>query len=346
MATIAVYIKNDKAIVLLPGRLRRYNTDKVLEAIDGDASSQITIRETEDQSILVLNWEYDDFRDGNEGTLGSTRNEVKDALNEIFSKNISRSKVVVRVKNNTVNAMTKGTPVHDAGYDTTLKVPFVVAARADTAAAMPATYVLNEDVAAGEVGEALVTGLIEGVNTSGFSAGDVVYVAPTGGYTKDRPAGSNLVQNIGVITRSHSTEGSGVVQGAGRTNDVPNLQENYIWVGDANARATPRQRPEIPLAHISGRFMWSSVDDGERVYTGSSVYGPHNWYSHSNEPIVSTLRDYSSSHTIDSTTAQYKDTRCSPMASRTPTAKGQCAWTTAPHLLQRLSADDGNSIWV
>ena len=182
-------------------------------------------------------------------------------------------------------------------------MPLVVRAQANLATAMPATYVLNEEIAAGETGEAIISGVIEGVNTSSFSPGDVVYVAPTGGYTKTRPTGTNLVQNIGVITRSHSTLGSGVVQGAGRTNDVPNLPENYIWVGENSGLASPRQRPEIPLANISGRFMWSSSDDGERVYTGSSVYGPYNWYSHSNEPIVSTLRDYSSSHAIDTTTA-------------------------------------------
>lgn len=303
MATISVYIKNDRVVVLLPGKILRYDTDEVLEAIDGTSSSQITIRETEDQQVLVHNWEHDDFQYGDGSALGSTRTEVKNALNEMFGKNISRSKVTVRVKNNTVSSLSKGTPVHDSGFDTTAEVPLVIAARADNATAMPATYVLNEDIAVGDIGEAIVVGLIEGVNTSGFSAGDVVYVAPTGGYTKLRPTGSNLVQNIGVITRSHSTEGTGVVQGAGRTNDVPNLQENYIWVGDANARANPLLRPEIPLAHISGRFMWSSVDDGERVYTGSSVYGPHNWYSHSNEPTVSTLRNYSSSHAIDTTTA-------------------------------------------
>ncbi len=57
----------------------------------------------------------------------------------------------------------------------------------------------------------------------------------------------------------------------------------------------------LPLAKISGRWMWSSVDDGERVMTGSTAYGPFNWYSHSNEPSDATIRIYSSSHTVNQT---------------------------------------------
>ena len=57
----------------------------------------------------------------------------------------------------------------------------------------------------------------------------------------------------------------------------------------------------IPLANISGRWTWSSADDGERVLTGASTYGPFNWYSHSSEPSNTTIRRYSASHTVDST---------------------------------------------
>lgn len=60
---------------------------------------------------------------------------------------------------------------------------------------------------------------------------------------------------------------------------------------------------ETPLIQASGRWQWSSADDGERVWTGSSAYGPTNWYSHSQEPTNSTLRTYSSSHSINTTTA-------------------------------------------
>jgi hypothetical protein len=64
---------------------------------------------------------------------------------------------------------------------------------------------------------------------------------------------------------------------------------------------------ETPLAMISGRWQWSSADDGERIWTGNTAYGLFNYYSFSQEPSNSTLRNYSSAHRIDSTTANSDD---------------------------------------
>jgi hypothetical protein len=60
---------------------------------------------------------------------------------------------------------------------------------------------------------------------------------------------------------------------------------------------------ETPLAMISGRWQWSSTDSGERVLAGNTAYGLFNYYSFSVEPTNTTLRNYSSAHRIDSTTA-------------------------------------------
>jgi hypothetical protein len=60
---------------------------------------------------------------------------------------------------------------------------------------------------------------------------------------------------------------------------------------------------ESPLAFVSGRFQWSSADDGERIHIGNTSYGPFNWYSHTSEPSFSTLRSFSRSTTVNTTTA-------------------------------------------
>jgi hypothetical protein len=57
-----------------------------------------------------------------------------------------------------------------------------------------------------------------------------------------------------------------------------------------------------PLANVSGRFQWSSADDGERIHIGNSSYGPYNWYSFTNEPSYTDLKTYSAG-TVDSTTS-------------------------------------------
>jgi hypothetical protein len=64
---------------------------------------------------------------------------------------------------------------------------------------------------------------------------------------------------------------------------------------------------ETPLAAISGRWQWSSTDDGERVHTGNISYGPHGYYSFTQEPSAisgnTTLLRYNSSHAVNTTTA-------------------------------------------
>lgn len=57
----------------------------------------------------------------------------------------------------------------------------------------------------------------------------------------------------------------------------------------------------IVLANISGRYMYSSTDSGERMWTGQGSYGPFNWYSFTSEPGT-TMRTYSASDAVGTKT--------------------------------------------
>lgn len=182
----------------------------------------------------------------------------------------------VTVRNTSGGTLLKGTPVH--AVDVTGEVADVIAARADDPTAMPATYVLNEDVDNNAQGQAIIVGVIEGVDTSSFSPGDVVYVASTGGFTNVKPTGTNLIQNLGVVTKSNANTGSGVVLGAGRANDVPNIPENYIWVGNASGVATPTDYTTLKSKQIySQAFIgdpattqyylpWKDINEQTTIY--------------------------------------------------------------------------------
>jgi hypothetical protein len=137
----------------------------------------------------------------------------------------------ITVRNTSGGTLPKGTPVHATGVTGT--VPDVIAADAAIPSAMPATYVLNESIADNAQGVAIIVGTITGVNTSAFSAGDVVFVDAGGGFTNVKPTGTNLIQNLGVVTRSNVTTGSGVIYGSGRSNDVPNLPTGKFFIGSA-----------------------------------------------------------------------------------------------------------------
>ena len=165
--------------------------------------------------------------------------------------------VTERVKNVSGGPLPKGTPVHATGSGTSGNIVGVVAADAGNPLLMPATFVLNEALADEAEGEALVVGYIQGVNTTGFDSGEVVYVGVGGGFTNVKPTGSNLIQNLGIVLKGNSNNGSGVVYGSGRSNDVPNLPPGYAWIGNENWVATA-----VPT---------SSFNEDPFPYTGSAA---------------------------------------------------------------------------
>ena len=155
-----------------------------------------------------------------------------------FDLDTTPNQLIGTVKNISGGTLLKGTPVHvtasaspPSGF-----LSEVVAADASDPLLMPCHYILAQDLDDGEEGFGILSGKIQGVDTQtpGFSEGDTIYVAAGGGYTNVKPQGTNLIQNIGVITKVDTTNGGGEVFGAGRTNDLPNLQSGYAWVGDAN----------------------------------------------------------------------------------------------------------------
>lgn len=142
-------------------------------------------------------------------------------------------RLVQTVKNVSGGLLEKGTPVHAVLDGASGNLAYVIKAKASDPTAMPATFVLNEDLADEAEGEAIITGLIQGVDTSAFTPGDVIYVGKNGGYTNVKPQSTDLIQNLGIVIKSHVSNGSGIVYGAGRSNDVPNLKPGGIFIGTA-----------------------------------------------------------------------------------------------------------------
>ena len=173
------------------------------------------------------------------------------------------TRIIVTAKNVSGGQLVKGTPVHAVTPVSAGQLVEVIAARADTPSAMPATLVLNETLEDEEEGEAIVVGLIQNVDTSAFTAGDVIYVGPTGGYTNTKPTGTNLIQNLGIVVKSHLSSGSGIVYGSGRSNDVPNIPDGYTWIGSASGVATPTL-----LADVATTGTAISLTDIDSVGSG------------------------------------------------------------------------------
>ena len=164
---------------------------------------------------------------GNTVTVDTTFKNVNGAL---FTATTGfDGPLLLFVKNTSGGTLTKGTPVYaNSATGASGKVE-VAKAIGNDATKMPAIGILQDDLTNNAEGEALIVGLLEGIDTSSFSVGDTVYVSNTGALTATRPVATNdLVQNIGKVTRSQSSTGQILVEGSGRTNDIPNQISRHL----------------------------------------------------------------------------------------------------------------------
>jgi len=173
-------------------------------------------------------------------TLSSTDLDyltITEVGNDIQFEVLEQRTITEDVKNTTTGTLSKGTPVHITG--STGNEAEVIPANASTGLA--AHLVLDQDLNAGQTGKAVAVGFINNVfvaNMTNFQPGQEVYLAPSGGFTHIRPTGTNIVQYLGVVVKASGTSGpgtiSGIIQNLGVENELPNLQQNYIWLGDSN----------------------------------------------------------------------------------------------------------------
>ena len=125
----------------------------------------------------------------------------------------------------------KGTPLYFSGSQGAN--PIARAADASNPAKMPVVVVANVNLTAGTTYEGIVLGLIEGIDLTGYTAGQTVYVAEGGGWSTSLPSGSNsITQVLGVVTKG-GNGGKGLVLNPGPA-QLPGLREGYVWVGNGS----------------------------------------------------------------------------------------------------------------
>ena len=173
-------------------------------------------------------------------TADGTANQtiVTDGAGNLSFGSTSISETVqMLVKNVSGGSLAKGTPIHQTG--TAGQYSEVIAARADTAGAMPAVGVLAETLADDAEGYAVITGRLSNIDTSSYSEGDVLFVGATGGLTSTKPTGeSNVTQNIGIVNKVHASSGSITIYGSGRGAATPNLNDGNIFIGNSSNQST------------------------------------------------------------------------------------------------------------
>jgi len=143
--------------------------------------------------------------------------------------------VIVFAKKETTGTINKGIPVHISGYDVTNDVYLVEVADSDTSSFPAAGVVCTTNLSDVDVGHVVINGRLEKYNTSSWTDGDELYVSSSGTLTSTRPTGiTNKVQRMGQVLHSHATDGVVGIMGANRANDVPNITDGKVLMGDGS----------------------------------------------------------------------------------------------------------------
>jgi len=216
-------------------------------------------------------------KDGQLGTSGQILSSTGSQVNWINQSDIvtgpadEANSLIIRVKNSTATAMTKGQVVCAAVSASPPSGNLIEVALADNNGTntMPAVGILKENLdasgGANDEGDAVMFGKVSGINTSAFSVGDEVFIDDTpGGLTITKPTGTKYIQKVGVVIRDHSNNGTIEVFGAGRVNDVP----TPLYVDHANQRlGIGATSPQAKLHVANGTLRtWTPIAGTSAIF--------------------------------------------------------------------------------
>jgi len=117
--------------------------------------------------------------------------------------------------------------------------PTIALAKSNSSTTMPAIGVTIEDIANGAYGRVMQVGLLENIDTSSLSVGDILYVHDTvaGLVRITPPSHPNLTQEIGTVLVDDASVGAIQVIARGLTGDEYGTAQNSFTIGDQEAGA-------------------------------------------------------------------------------------------------------------
>ena len=207
------------------------------------ASPLVNVGDAKDVSLTLSTVPVSKGGTGKAGLLESNRSQVLAVNAGRTGYNFVDQQVIETIKAG--EALSKGNPLYITGWVDATSIPIVSRAYSSLGSTMPCVGIAADDIAEGEVGEMIVVGVLDGINTNLIpgspGVGKVVYVGVNGLFTCLKPDEGNLIQNVGIILRTGGG-GSGSIQiiAVGRSNDVPNIPSANVWIGSSTQVATPR----------------------------------------------------------------------------------------------------------
>ena len=179
---------------------------------------------------------------GTAGQLLSSTGTITNWIDQADVVSAGATRVLIACKNTSGGTITKGTPVYQTGNVGATDVIEIDEADALISTGyLPAIGLLETDLINNAFGHVVITGELLNITTSPIDGvtpvtGDTIYLKSGGGLTLTKPTGEgNAIQNLGLVGKvSGGNSGSLTVSSIMRQNDVPNLPEGRIWIGDGN----------------------------------------------------------------------------------------------------------------
>lgn len=116
--------------------------------------------------------------------------------------------LIVKVINNTGSTIANGSPVYITGTSSGQTYPNIALARADVAATSAVIGLTNGAIANGAFGYVSAQGIIDNVNTSTFTVGQVLYLSPySAGQLMNTIPPTGITVQVGIVTFVNSSTG-------------------------------------------------------------------------------------------------------------------------------------------
>ena len=177
--------------------------------------------------------------------------------------------------------ISKGDPLYVSGFNSGSSIAIVDKADASDPNKMPSVGIATANIILGATGEMKVIGVANSIDVNAIPSlgsnplvNDIIYVASGGGLTSIKPTGTNLIQNVAIVLKA-SGNGSLQVTAIGRSNDLPNIPQGNIWLGDSNgvpAALTPGANNTV-LTSNGTTASWSTALSNYLPLAGGTMTG-------------------------------------------------------------------------
>jgi hypothetical protein len=115
----------------------------------------------------------------------------------------AESNISIEVTNVSGVSIAKGDPVYVSGFNNASGKPQVT--KLTNTMNYPMLGLAKNIIATATDGVIVISGIFSGVNTSSYTAGNILYTGTSGGLTATQPATGGTA--VGVVTKSHATTG-------------------------------------------------------------------------------------------------------------------------------------------